>query len=52
MKEAGKFDRTLGTEVKIVGGETEASKLSDNNIGVIGNKTDTLTVKLAKSLKG
>ena len=51
-KEAGKFDRTLGTEVKIVGGETEASKLSDNNIGVIGNKTDTLTVKLAKSLKG
>ena len=51
-KEAGKFDRTLGTEVKVVGGETEASKLSDNNIGVIGNKTDTLTVKLAKSLKG
>ena len=51
-KEAGKFDRTLGTEVKIVGGETEESKLSDNNIGVIGNKTDTLTVKLAKSLKG
>ena len=51
-KEAGKFDRTLGTEVKVVGGETEASKLSDNNIGVIGDKTDTLTVKLAKSLKG
>ena len=51
-KEAGKFDRTLGTEVKVVGGETEESKLSDNNIGVIGNKTDTLTVKLAKSLKG
>ena len=51
-EEAGKFDRTLGTEVKVVGGETEASKLSDNNIGVIGNKTDTLTVKLAKSLKG
>ena len=51
-KEAGKFDRTLGTEVKVVGGETDESKLSDNNIGVIGNKTDTLTVKLAKSLKG
>ena len=51
-KEAGKFDRTLGTEVKVVGGETEESKLSDNNIGVIGNTTDTLTVKLAKSLKG
>ena len=51
-KEAGKFDRTLGTEVKVVGGETEASKLSDNNIGVLGDKTDTLTVKLAKSLKG
>ena len=51
-KEAGKFDRTLGTEVKVVGGEKDASKLSDNNIGVIGNTTDTLTVKLAKSLKG
>ena len=51
-KEAGKFDRTLGTEVKVVGGETDESKLSDNNIGVIGNTTDTLTVKLAKSLKG
>ena len=51
-KEAGKFDRTLGTEVKVVGGEKDASKLSDNNIGVIGDKTDTLTVKLAKSLKG
>ena len=50
-KEAGKFDRTLGTEVKVVGG-ADASKLSDNNIGVIGDKTDTLTVKLAKSLKG
>ena len=51
-KEAGKFDRTLGTEVKVVGGEKDESKLSDNNIGVIGDKTDTLTVKLAKSLKG
>ncbi|WP_134078670.1 ESPR-type extended signal peptide-containing protein [Haemophilus haemolyticus] len=50
-KEAGKFNRTLGTEVKVVGG-ADASKLSDNNIGVIGDKTDTLTVKLAKSLKG
>ena len=47
---AGKFDRTLGTEVKILGGVKD--NLSDNNIGVVGDANGTLNVKLAKSLNG
>ena len=47
---AGKFNRTLGTEVKILGGVKD--NLSDNNIGVVGDANGTLNVKLAKSLNG
>ncbi|WP_205088545.1 YadA-like family protein [Veillonella magna] len=44
-----KFDRKLSEETKIVGGAK--GELSDNNIGVISNGKDTLTVKLSKDLK-
>ncbi|WP_345790040.1 YadA-like family protein [Spirabiliibacterium mucosae] len=44
------FNRKLGEETKVVGGQTDKDKLSDNNIGVVSNGTDTLTVKLAKEL--
>src|SRR5699024_9095166 len=42
------FDRKLGQTVTIEGGED--SDLTDNNIGVVSNDKDTLTVKLAKNL--
>ncbi|MFZ7188016.1 YadA-like family protein [Avibacterium avium] len=45
------FTRALGEETKVIGGVTNKAKLSDNNIGVVSNGTDTLTVKLAKDLK-
>ncbi|MDU5309285.1 MAG: hypothetical protein E6167_10470, partial [Varibaculum cambriense] len=45
-----KFTQKLGTQTNIVGGVTDESKLSDNNIGVVSNGTDTLNVKLAKDL--
>ncbi|MCW9717138.1 YadA-like family protein [Avibacterium sp. 21-599] len=44
------FARKLSQEVKIQGGQTDESKLTDNNIGVVSNGTDTLTVKLAKNI--
>lgn len=44
--------RKLGETVNVVGGERDADKLTDNNIGVITDGTDKLTVKLAKELKG
>nr|WP_230589736.1 YadA-like family protein [Gallibacterium anatis] len=59
------FSRKLSQETKIVGGvdlglkenataderkKAIAEKLSDNNIGVVSNGTDTLTIKLAKNL--
>ena len=47
-----KFTRKLGEQTNIVGGVADASKLTDNNIGVVSNGTDTLTVKLAKTLTG
>ncbi|WP_230589805.1 YadA-like family protein [Gallibacterium anatis] len=62
-----KFDRKLSQETKIVGGvnlgltdnasaedrkKAIAAKLTDGNIGVISDGTDTLTVKLAKQLTG
>ncbi|MFU2131098.1 YadA-like family protein [Gallibacterium anatis] len=62
-----KFDRKLSQETKIVGGvdlglqadataeqrkAVIADKLTDGNIGVISDGTDTLTVKLAKQLTG
>ncbi|MEH8057288.1 YadA-like family protein, partial [Gallibacterium anatis] len=59
------FARKLSQKTKIVGGvdlglkenataedrkKAIAEKLSDNNIGVVSNGTDTLTIKLAKNL--
>ncbi|MCK3654326.1 hypothetical protein A4G19_00645 [Pasteurellaceae bacterium Macca] len=43
--------RKLGDKLIIKGGVTEDAKLSENNIGVVANGNDTLTVKLAKDLK-
>ena len=45
-----KFNRTLGSEVKVVGGMTAKANLTDGNIGVVSNGTDTLEVKLSKDL--
>ena len=47
-----KFTRKLGEQTNIVGGVTDATKLTDNNIGVVSNGTDTLNIKLAKTLTG
>ena len=49
---ANKFTRKFGEQTNIVGGVTDPTKLSDNNIGVVSNGTDTLNVKLAKTLTG
>ena len=46
------FNRKMGGTANIVGGIKDPAKLSDNNIGVISNGTDTLTVKLAKDISG
>ena len=46
-----KFTQRLGAQTNIVGGVADTSKLSDNNIGVVSNGTNTLNVKLAKELK-
>ena len=45
------FARTMNQKTTINGGVTEKVKLTDGNIGVVSNGTDTLTVKLAKDLK-
>ena len=45
------FARTLNQHTTINGGVTNKDNLTDNNIGVVSNGTDTLTVKLAKDLK-
>ena len=37
-------------KLNIVGGQTDAAKLSDGNIGVVANGSDKLEVKLAKDL--
>ena len=48
-----KFDRQLGSTVAVKGGQTNADKLSENNIGVVADKNSgTLNVKLAKELIG
>ena len=47
-----KFIQRLGAQTNIVGGVADTSKLSDNNIGVVSNGTNTLNVKLAKTLTG
>ena len=46
------FGRKLSEEAKIVGGVTAPANLTDNNIGVVSNGSDTLTIKLAKQLTG
>ncbi|WP_196247132.1 YadA-like family protein [Gallibacterium anatis] len=46
------FARKLSQETKIVGGVTTPANLTDNNIGVVSNGSDTLTIKLAKQLTG
>ena len=43
--------RKLGETVKLVGGETDAAKLSDGNIGVVANGQDKLEIKLARDIK-
>ena len=49
---ANTFARRMGETTRIVGGITNPSQLSNGNIGVISNGTDTLTVKLAKDISG
>lgn len=44
-------ERKLGEKVNLVGGETDAAKLSDGNIGVVANGNDKLEIKLAKDIK-
>lgn len=43
--------RKLGETVKLVGGETDESKLSNGNIGVVADGADKLEIKLAKDIK-
>lgn len=50
MDEKG-FARTLNQKTTINGGVKSNDSLTDGNIGVVSNGTDTLTVKLAKELK-
>ena len=45
------FARTMNQKTTINGGVTNKDSLTDRNIGVVSNGTDTLTVKLAKDLK-
>lgn len=45
-----KFIQRLGAQTNVVGGITDVSKLSDNNIGVVSDGINTLNVKLAKEL--
>ena len=48
---ANKFTRKLGEQTNIIGGVTDTSKLTDGNIGVVSNGTDTLNIKLVKDVK-
>lgn len=56
MKYAGDsgkaLQQKLNSTTNIKGGIADATKLSDNNIGVVADGKDTLTVKLAKDIKG
>ena len=45
------FNRRINEKTTINGGVTDKDNLTDNNIGVVSNGTNTLTVKLAKDLK-
>ena len=46
-----KFTQKLGVQTNIVGGVADTAKLTDNNIGVVSNGTNTLNIKLAKDVK-
>ena len=46
-----KFTQKLGAQTNIVGGVTDESKLTDGNIGVVSNGTNTLNIKLANDVK-
>ena len=48
---SGSAVKKLGETVKLVGGETDAAKLSDGNIGVVANGQDKLEIKLARDSK-
>ena len=41
----------LNTNVNVKGGVTDADKLTEGNIGVVADGTDTLNIRLAKELK-
>ncbi len=42
--------RKLGEKLSITGGETDAAKLTDGNIGVVADGDDTLEIKLAENI--
>ena len=44
--------KKLNEQVNVVGGITDATKLSDNNLGVVSDGTGNLAVKLSKELTG
>ncbi|WP_201551642.1 YadA-like family protein [Psychrobacter fjordensis] len=47
------INRKLGEQLIVKGGETDSAKLSNsNNIGVVDDGSDTLTLKLAKDVTG
>lgn len=50
-KDTTGFGRKMNEKTTINGGVTNKDNLTDNNIGVVSNGTNTLTVKLAKNLK-
>ncbi|WP_058836052.1 YadA-like family protein [Luteimonas abyssi] len=43
-------ERQLGQTVNLVGGATDEAALTDGNIGVVANGTDTLEIKLNKDI--
>lgn len=48
---ANAFSRKLNEQTNVVGGVTKLDNLSTgNNVGVVSNGTDTLTIRLAKKL--
>lgn len=50
---ANAFNRTMNQQTNIVGGVTNLSVLSTaNNVGVVSDGKDTLTIRLAKELSG
>ena len=50
--DTGSVDRKLGDTLKVKGGQATADNLAENNIGVVADNANGLTVKLAKTLSG